>query len=169
MASVVTSMWVRATTLKVYFLWAKFKSKRPLAMASEIAKKTPPPESMPIKGIMLGQVQVFMTLRKFHLLLPNMGVAMKPSQGLLISKPSLSWDISLFFFLDDTKEFIVNVVADTLRIIIIKIKLENNTRLKYVLFTITFKLWLVLFLSTEILIGMVQFHIISWLYLHLNF
>lgn len=63
--------------------------------------------------------------------------------------------------MDDTKEFIVNVVADTLRIIIIKIKLENNARLKYVLFSITFKLWLVLFLSTEILNGMVQFHIIS--------
>ena len=47
------------------------------------------------------------------------------------------------FFLDDTKEFIVNVVANTLRIAIIKKKLENYTRLKYVLFSTTFTLGLV--------------------------
>lgn len=42
------------------------------------------------------------------------------------------------YHMDDTKEFIVNVVANTLRITIIKKKLENSTRLKYVLFPTTF-------------------------------
>ena len=37
------------------------------------------------------------------------------------------------YHMDDTKEFIVNVVANTLRIAIIKKKLENYTYLKYLI------------------------------------
>lgn len=47
------------------------------------------------------------------------------------------------YHMDGTKEFIVNVVANTLRIAIIKKKLENYSCLKYVLFSTTFTLGLV--------------------------
>ena len=72
-----------------------------------------------------------------------------------------NWKI--LFFLDDTKEFIVNVVANTLRIAIIKKKLENYTFKVCAFFHHLYIRTSTNILSTEILNGMVHFHIISWL------
>ena len=63
--------------------------------------------------------------------------------------------------MDDTKEFIVNVVANTLRVIIIKKKLENYTFKVCAFFCHLYIMASTNILSTEILNGMVHFHIIS--------
>lgn len=63
--------------------------------------------------------------------------------------------------MDDTKEFIVNVVVNALRIIIIKKKLENYTFKVCAFFHHLYVMASTNILSTEILNGMVHFHIIS--------